>query len=127
VHDLGKAAVPVGILEKTSLTTEELERFRLHPYYTERALSRVAHESLGNAWRHARCSVVRIALSFDESAVTLTVTDDGTGLTESIPDRGRVGTSSMRRAVNEAGGTFRMRNGRPRGTVVEAEVPRERR
>lgn len=41
VHDLGKAAVPVGILEKESLTTEESERFRLHPYYTERALSRV--------------------------------------------------------------------------------------
>lgn len=43
VHDLGKAAVPVGILEKTgSLTAEEWERFRLHPYYTERTLSRVA-------------------------------------------------------------------------------------
>jgi len=42
VHDLGKAAVPVGILEKRkSLTMEEWERFRLHPYYTERALSRV--------------------------------------------------------------------------------------
>ena len=43
VHDLGKAAVPVGILDKTDpLTTDEWERFRLHPYYTERALSRVA-------------------------------------------------------------------------------------
>jgi HD-GYP domain-containing protein (c-di-GMP phosphodiesterase class II) len=42
VHDLGKAAVPVGILEKTEpLSVEEWERFRLHPYYTERALSRV--------------------------------------------------------------------------------------
>lgn len=42
VHDLGKAAVPVGILEKREpLTAEEWERFRLHPYYTERALARV--------------------------------------------------------------------------------------
>jgi HD-GYP domain-containing protein (c-di-GMP phosphodiesterase class II) len=42
VHDIGKAAVPVGILDKPSpLSMEEWERFRLHPYYTERVLSRV--------------------------------------------------------------------------------------
>ena len=42
VHDLGKAAIPVGILDKgEALTTDEWERFRLHPYYTERVLSRV--------------------------------------------------------------------------------------
>lgn len=42
VHDLGKAAIPVGILEKgESMTAAERERFHLHPYYTERALSRI--------------------------------------------------------------------------------------
>lgn len=42
VHDLGKAAIPVGILDKgEALSAEEWESFRLHPYYTERALSRV--------------------------------------------------------------------------------------
>lgn len=97
---------------------------RLSPR-AERALYRVVHESLANAWRHARCSVVRIALSFERQHVHLTVTDDGTGLTETIPDRGRVGTSNMRRAVNEVGGTFHIRNARPRGVVVEAEIPRD--
>jgi signal transduction histidine kinase len=98
---------------------------RLSPK-AERALYRVVHESLANAWRHARCSVVRIALGFDKTSVVLTVTDDGMGLTESIPDRGRIGTNSMRRAVNDVGGTFRIRNARPRGAVVEAEIPRDR-
>ena len=97
------------------------------PAKTERALYRVVHESLANAWRHARCSVVRVALVFDKSAVSLTVTDDGMGLTESIPDRGRVGTNSMRRSVTDVGGTFRIRNARPRGVVVSAEIPRDRR
>ncbi|HEV2755936.1 MAG TPA: GAF domain-containing protein [Actinomycetota bacterium] len=97
------------------------------PAKAERALYRVVHESLANAWRHARCSVVRVALSFDKANVVLSVTDDGMGLTASIPDRGRVGTNSMRRAITDVGGTFRIRNARPRGVVVEAEIPRERR
>lgn len=42
VHDIGKAVLPVGILEKRdNLSEREWEQFRLHPYYTERILSRV--------------------------------------------------------------------------------------
>ena len=42
VHDLGKVAVPSGILEKQDdLSESEWERFRLHPYYTDRVLARV--------------------------------------------------------------------------------------
>lgn len=95
------------------------------PARAERALYRVVHESLANAWRHARCSVVRVALSFERGHVHLGVVDDGTGLTETIPDRGRVGTSDMRRAITEIGGTFRIRNAHPRGVLVEAEIPRD--
>ena len=43
VHDLGKAAVPSAVLQKQgNLSESEWEAFRLHPYYTERILSRVA-------------------------------------------------------------------------------------
>jgi HD-GYP domain-containing protein (c-di-GMP phosphodiesterase class II) len=42
VHDLGKAAVPVGILEKGgALTASETERFNAHPRYTETVLNKV--------------------------------------------------------------------------------------
>ncbi len=42
VHDIGKAAVPVGILEKGDYVSDaERERFRTHPEYTERVLSRI--------------------------------------------------------------------------------------
>jgi len=41
VHDLGRVAVPSGIWNKKgSLSDEEWERVRLHPYYAERILSR---------------------------------------------------------------------------------------
>jgi HD-GYP domain-containing protein (c-di-GMP phosphodiesterase class II)/DNA-binding CsgD family transcriptional regulator len=42
VHDLGRAAVPNGIWDKPGpLTDGEWERVRLHPYYSERIVSRV--------------------------------------------------------------------------------------
>jgi HD-GYP domain-containing protein (c-di-GMP phosphodiesterase class II) len=41
IHDLGRVAVPVPIWQKQgALTAGEWERVRLHPYYTERILSR---------------------------------------------------------------------------------------
>ncbi len=41
VHDLGRVAIENGIWDKPGrLTTPELERMRLHPYYTERILAR---------------------------------------------------------------------------------------
>jgi HD-GYP domain-containing protein (c-di-GMP phosphodiesterase class II) len=43
LHDLGRVAVPNGIWDKAGpLTAAERERVRLHPYYTERILSRTS-------------------------------------------------------------------------------------
>ncbi len=40
VHDIGRVSIPAGIMEKPGpLTATEWERVRLHPYFTERALS----------------------------------------------------------------------------------------
>jgi HD-GYP domain-containing protein (c-di-GMP phosphodiesterase class II) len=42
LHDMGKVSVPNMILDKNGkLTEREWERMRLHPYYTERILSKV--------------------------------------------------------------------------------------
>jgi HD-GYP domain-containing protein (c-di-GMP phosphodiesterase class II) len=41
VHDIGRVAVPAGIWQKPGrLTTDEWERVRLHPYHSERIMSR---------------------------------------------------------------------------------------
>lgn len=43
LHDLGRTAVATGVWEKPgTLTTSEWEQVRLHPYHTERILSRSA-------------------------------------------------------------------------------------
>lgn len=96
---------------------------RLSPS-VERAVYRVAHEALTNAWRHARCSSVRVELVFAPHDVSLTVADDGVGIRRagSVVRAGLVG---MRRALQEVGGTLRVRALKPHGTLVEARIARD--
>jgi signal transduction histidine kinase len=92
----------------------------------ERALYRVFHQALTNAWRHARCRVVRAELTFTDDGVRLTVCDDGVGLkSRGDDDRIHVGLAGMRRAVAEIGGTVDIRNTTPTGVLVDARAPRE--
>lgn len=101
-------------------------RWPRQPVPVERALYRVAHEALSNAWRHARCSTIRIRLCADGDELTLAVTDDGSGLPNGPAGRPGVGIGSMRQAVEEVGGRLRLDNVHPHGLVVEATVPRHR-
>ncbi|MGH3441883.1 MAG: GAF domain-containing protein [Nitriliruptorales bacterium] len=92
------------------------------PPQVERCLYRIAHESLINAWRHARCAAVHLKLAGDGSKVTLRVVDDGIGLGPTGPEPG-IGLTSMRRSVSDVGGRLRVRDARPHGAAVEATVP----
>ncbi|HXV33841.1 MAG TPA: HD domain-containing phosphohydrolase [Gaiellaceae bacterium] len=69
VHDLGRVAIANGIWDKPGpLTSLELERVRLHPYYTERIL--------------ARCGPLA---SFAETASSHHERLDGSGYHRSLP------------------------------------------
>lgn len=98
---------------------------RLTPQ-VERALYRTAHEALANAWRHARCSTINVGLTFGKDELELTVTDDGVGLGQALKEEGpRVGLANMRKAIEQVGGSFRIRSAKPRGVRVEARVARK--
>jgi signal transduction histidine kinase len=89
----------------------------------ERALYRIANEALTNAWRHARCSFVRLELCFEGQEVALHVVDDGVGLSPRLRDRGPgLGIMSMRRAIAEVDGVLHVRNAQRHGVKVEARV-----
>ncbi|MGH2739168.1 MAG: ATP-binding protein [Actinomycetota bacterium] len=78
-----------------------------------------------NAWRHSRCSVIRVDLSFDPDEVRLRVLDDGVGVSRRHEQRDSwVGLRGMKRVLGEVGGSLRVANMRPRGVVVQASVPR---
>ena len=94
------------------------------PVETSAALYRIVQEGLGNIFRHAHASTVKIELGFGDDEVSLAVEDDGVGMREDDPNR-RVGygTGNLRRRVEELHGEYRVRSVPGSGTRVEVTVP----
>lgn len=110
-----------GIQVDVDLDPEAVSQ-RLAPE-TERALYRVAHEGLANAWRHAGCGRAWVELRrASQDALALTLRDDGRGMERPDLEEG-VGIAGMRRAVGEVGGSLKVGPGADGGFVVEATVP----
>jgi HD-GYP domain-containing protein (c-di-GMP phosphodiesterase class II) len=75
-HDIGKLSVPNKILDKNGkLTSQEWETVRLHPYYTQRILERIAgfkhlafiasthHEKLDGSGYHRNLRATQLSMS----------------------------------------------------------------
>jgi signal transduction histidine kinase len=92
---------------------------------SERALYRVAHEALTNAWRHAHCTFIEVRLECMPRQLALTVTDNGCGFGSGAIVGGHFGIAGLRRAVDEVGGTLETGNAEDWGAFVRATVPRE--
>jgi signal transduction histidine kinase len=92
------------------------------------AFRRVAREALGNVDRHARASVLLLALDVDDATTTLDIVDDGVGLAgRQVTEWGSsvdLGLRRMSRAMTAVGGTFSVHRLRPRGLRLHAVVPR---
>ena len=83
-------------------------------------LAAVVREALSNTARHAAADRVEVDVVAQDGFVTLTVTDNGTGIT---PGGRRSGLDNMRERAEQLGGTFRA-NARPDGgTSIEWTVP----
>jgi signal transduction histidine kinase len=94
----------------------------------EIALYRIAQEALSNTARHARARSVTLDLDRRESAIQLTIADDGTGFGEKDTARARdeghgMGLMSMRERSELLGGTFRVETGADRGTTITVILP----
>ena len=96
VHDLGRVAVPARIWQKQEpLTTDEWERVRLHPYFTDRVLAHSAflsglaavasshHERLDGSGYHRGLSAAMLAAP----ARLLAAADAYHAMTEPRPHR----------------------------------------
>ena len=100
------------------------------PRELELALFRTLQESLTNVHRHARATKVEIGLERRDGRVTLSVRDDGKGLSQESLSRfragmaGGVGLAGMRERIMEMGGTFEVESNE-NGTLLRATVPVE--
>lgn len=102
------------------------------PEHVEIALYRIAQEALQNVVKHAQAGSVCLRLHYDESEVTLQVSDDGRGIAEGTtvlggrpPAGGGYGMQSMTERVELIGGRLEVRSNPGWGTTVLARVPYE--
>jgi PAS domain S-box-containing protein len=113
---LGNAARALGYVP-TMTYTGSLEN--VTPEIVNELLA-VLNEALSNVARHAGATRVDVTLACTEDQLLLQVADDGRGLTH--VER-RSGLANMRHRAESLGGTFRLVENVPKGTVVEWMVP----
>jgi HD-GYP domain-containing protein (c-di-GMP phosphodiesterase class II) len=110
LHDLGRVAVPVRIWQKEGpLTADEWERVRLHPYYTERALTHSSflselaavgsshHERLDGSGYHRGLSAAMLATP----ARLLAAADAYHAMTEPRPHRAPLSPEQAAKTLGE--------------------------
>jgi len=95
---------------------------------SEACLYRVAKEATSNVIRHAEAGSVNVHIDYQQSAVVLTVTDDGSGfdVTETrkqTANRGSVGLQSIAERVRAEGGRLEIMSEPGHGTSVRVELP----
>jgi signal transduction histidine kinase len=79
----------------------------------------VASEALANTAKHARASVIDLRVQGDDSALTLSVRDDGIGGAD--PSRG-TGITGLKDRVEALGGTISVLSP-GRGTTLHVRLP----
>jgi signal transduction histidine kinase len=88
---------------------------------------KVAHEALGNAFRHARATRIEVEVRFDADALRITVTDDGIGFDEAgwalQRRRGHWGVKGMEERIERLGGRMTLRSRPGEGTAAQLVVP----
>ncbi|MBM3141567.1 MAG: HAMP domain-containing protein [Chloroflexi bacterium] len=97
------------------------------PPELEAGLLRICQESLTNVRKHAKATEVEVNLTFNESVVELSVSDNGIGFKPRTSGgekkRDTFGLISMRERVRGLGGTFEVQSRRGKGTLVRVVIP----
>ena len=94
------------------------------PMAVARTLFLSAQEALANIARHARASQVSLVVARDDTAVTLTISDDGQGFQPTIVSQtiGH-GLSNMETRAKSLNGTFNLQSAPGQGTMVQVSLP----
>lgn len=127
LRDSGLPTALTALLRRMVPDTIELKMdvrdYRPQRIEREEALFRVCQEAVSNCIRHAQATRLVVAIVLGEKALTLSVLDNGCGIANDR--RGGLGLRHMRERIEQIGGAFRVVLAAPRGTLVEAALPRE--
>jgi signal transduction histidine kinase len=88
------------------------------------ALFRIAQAALTNAARHARASRATIVLRKSKHNLTLTVNDNGKGITKKlVHSHNSLGIIGMRERAIALDGTLTLQGSRGKGTTLQVRIP----
>ncbi len=128
-----RAGLPGALAGLSSLTTDFhfLDcQFKLDPAadlaldpVVATHLYRIAQEAVHNIVRHARAKHVIIELSYSDSMLVLSISDDGVGISDEAARAPGLGLRSMDYRARRIGTTIQVERRRPRGTRVRVAYP----
>jgi signal transduction histidine kinase len=93
----------------------------------EEALLRICQESLTNIRRHSDATRAQVRLTVDSGRVRLSVQDDGVGFDPATRREGSFGLIGIHERARQCGGILSVTSQPGQGTLVEVEIPVERR
>lgn len=108
------------------VTTVDVEVEREPAAEIREHLSRITREAITNAGRHGRARTVNVTLRATGGGITLTVRDDGCGLTSARStgaDGGGFGLTSIRKRAGALGGSVSIGGPDGGGTTLEVVLP----
>ena len=111
--------------EKITAVPAEVSQLGTEPPLANETRARlfsIAHNALTNAFLHAQPGRVEVRLAFEADRIRLSVSDDGVGLPDDYPERGR-GFHGMRRDAERMGGRLIVESVEGGGTTITCEVP----
>jgi signal transduction histidine kinase len=108
-----RSAVPVELDVRTE--TRLPEPVEVAAYY-------IVSEALTNTAKHARASVVRVAVDVHDGVLELSVRDDGSGGADPVRGSGLIGLTDR---VDALGGTIDVASPAGRGTTLRVTLPLE--
>lgn len=89
-------------------------------------VSRIAGEAMFNALRHAHGTLLSLRIDHTPEGVTITLSDNGTGLDPAIREKGRTGhygLVGMRERAARLGAGLSITDAKPSGTTIRLTLP----
>ena len=120
LHEL---ALNVKQLSKVVCVFDPDSRVLIKNAATATQLFRIAQEAVGNAMRHGKPQRIDISLAERNGLITLTIEDDGVGLSENWQKHQGLGTRIMAHRAMMIGGLFSIEPNPTGGTSVKCILP----
>jgi two-component system, NarL family, sensor histidine kinase DegS len=103
------------------------EERRLAPEI-ETAIFRIVQEALNNVRKYAQPCDTTVYLEFTDDAVSIKVSDNGTGFrmvddVQALPRKGKLGLAGINERVRLLGGRFNVTSAVGKGTTLNARIP----